>query len=191
MINVIEEILIDLDGVLVNTDHARGWDEFKFRQHTAPLEWWVDLDPYPWTHDLIRLCQTFAAFRIATKPPACSPNAATGKVLWMDEHLRRYSSTLTFDKYVITPDKARLASPFVVLIDDKDHECTTFNLAGQHVPPCRSLTFPQPWNRAKRFVSERLEHVERCLMTIADDFQRKAIEDDGTANRRRHTATCQ
>lgn len=114
--------------------------------HAAGSDFWADIEPYPWAHDLLRQCQNFAPTTILTAP-SLDPGAAAGKVAWLQRMFGR-----SFRDYLIGPDKPACAWPGSVLIDDRDDGCRGFQDAGGH-----AIVFPRIWNSAR----EHAESVER------------------------------
>lgn len=112
--------------------------------HAAGAEFWANLDPYPWVHDMVQGCRSVAPTTILTSP-SLDPSAAAGKVAWMQRMFGR-----SFRDYLIGPDKPSCARRGAVLIDDRDAGCEAFVEAGGH-----AVVFPQPWNTAHAVASAR------------------------------------
>jgi len=96
--------------------------------------WWLTVEPYPWTYPLVAALRDLATkLTIASVPRAGSERH---KREWM--RIRAAQA----DHYVLcTPNKACLAGPDCVLIDDSDREVESFIAAGG-----RAVLFPQRWN---------------------------------------------
>lgn len=120
--------------------------------HRGGVEFWSELEPYPWMPELFELCTATAPTTILTSPSR-EPASLAGKMAWLQRYFGR-----DFRDFLIGPDKAACARAGTVLIDDREHGCDEFVRAGGH-----AIVFPQTWNRHGRladpvtFVRSQLE----------------------------------
>lgn len=184
MSNKITRIFLDLDGVLADWAsaairlHGRdpehvlaSWppgvcelaDVLSVSGNTmwkpinaAGAEFWANLEPLPWMHELFEACASMAPTTILTSPSK-HPSAPTGKTAWLQRHFGS-----DFRAYLIGPDKAACARRGAVLIDDRDDGCRGFEAAGGH-----AVVFPQPWNSG---------HVERLGWLVRNAIGDEKVE---------------
>lgn len=155
------ELLVDLDGVLVNfvygalKFHDRldiPYDEITWdfdltvrpdgREHFwAPLgfEFWANL---PWTPNgqslIDRLLRRYGAEKICV---CTSPCATIGSIEGKIEWIRREIPELKRN-FMICPVKQFAAGPKRILIDDNDGNCEKFRAGGG-----KAVMPEQPWNK--------------------------------------------
>lgn len=175
----IAHILIDLDGVLADFVTAAldvqglpnvvvdRWEMHECCGLTASdfwgtidrqgYEFWANIDPYPWKDELLALLPT--TFTVSTTPSR-HPNCAAGKTAWMHQHFRGTNGKV-FRDYLIGEHKHLLAAPGRVLIDDSDKNCVKFCEHGGE-----AILFPQPWNKNRELVGDRLGYVRERLSEI-------------------------
>jgi hypothetical protein len=111
-------------------------DEFWLPIHNGTEKFWEDLEPYPWTQDLLKIVRKADPdFFICTKPSTC-PASLAGKMSWLQRHV-----SPVIKNYIMAPQKWPLAQPGRLLIDDSDENCQGFAEHGGSV-----LLFPRPWN---------------------------------------------
>jgi len=133
---------------------AQFWEHFK-------REWWANIQPTPWCHDLINLCTEYVSTdRIAllTSPTKCG-DCLAGKLDWIETNMPKWMHR----QYLMSPRKAFCASEGVVLIDD----CTE-NLEAFEQDDGFGIAMPQMWNDARPFIGKELEYLKNKL----DNFQR-------------------
>jgi len=166
---MIDRILLDLDGVLVNfvggacklhnkpwpytKDEQGSWDIESLFGMTSPAFWsplgyefWRNLDPYPHMHQFVEaLERKFGEEHICllTSPPK-QKGAIEGKIDFIRDHLPQYRR-----RFLVGPAKEFCASPRHALIDDSDANIEKFRYAGGQV-----FLVPGPWNH--RFKEEPL-----------------------------------
>lgn len=160
----IHTVLLDMDGVITNfigaalrahgKDPAEvlgAWPRGVFGAHRilgidiadfwVPINaleegFWRDLEPYPWTRDLLDWVEAVPAEWAICTSPSRHPACARGKLEWLYAHVRP-----AFRELALTPRKHLLAGPDVLLIDDTERMCARFESAGGH-----AVLFPQHWN---------------------------------------------
>ncbi len=103
-------------------------------------QYWIDLEPLPGMHRLLRVARNAGAMMILTSPHQHAASHS-GKYIWMQNHLAKGHGR-RFADYVLTRAKHRLARPDSVLVDDKEGHVEAFREAGGH-----AILFPQVWNR--------------------------------------------
>ena len=147
-------VILDMDGVLVDlyaglassfgTDILQHVDNFNSPRiealwKTVDSSWWEHL---PWTEDgvaILRLLELeFGQENISlcTKPTVRGSSHA-GKFAWIEWHLPEY-----LDQYIFTRNKALIASPEYLLVDDSHDNIDAFIKAGG-----KGLLVPRAWNR--------------------------------------------
>jgi FMN phosphatase YigB (HAD superfamily) len=159
----IDRIFLDLDGVLADWATAAiracgqvphevfaAWppgtaelsdvldispEEMWSHVHREGEAFWANLEPYPWTHEVFRLCSDLAPTTILTSP-SLEPCSLSGKAVWMRRHFGP-----KFRDFLIGPDKRACARARAVLIDDSEKNCEAFERAGG-----RAIAFPALWN---------------------------------------------
>lgn len=179
----INRIFLDMDGVLSKFDEGVAelcgkpglqpscWNDdewtkglgFETREELwdaideQGVTFWEGLDPYPWRDQLWNLATEFAEDVVIATAPSRSPAASAGKVSWIQKWKGR-----AFRDYVLIPRrKDLLASPGAVLIDDREQNVDMWR--ERSVP---AILFPQPWNRGRNFVGNKMELVAMELNTI-------------------------
>ena len=144
-------VFVDMDGVLVNFHkHAcplfsieypkqsvLGWD-WLYNLCGIPIEewlgrmddtpgFWENLEPYPWTTDLIQFLDSgypnWAVLTMATQ----DPRSWAGKAAWV----KRYLPVRGMYRLIMSHgSKGRFAQPGDVLIDDSYNQCAAWREAG-------------------------------------------------------------
>jgi hypothetical protein len=184
--DLIQEILVDMDGVVTNffgaacfahkknaeyiltnwpageteTYKAMGLasDADLFRAIDAMGEnLWAKMEKYPWADYLWMHCKQLAAPFVCTSP---SRNASSsyGKVQWLQAWQGE-----AFRDYIITPHKHLLARPTRLLIDDFDKNCDVFRKAGGH-----AILFPRPWNENRAYAQDPIKYFMDEILEMAD-----------------------
>lgn len=151
-------VLLDMDGVLANfvgqvirtlkldVEHSEwkswahhntlGISESQFWQATQEEGFWLDIDPYPWAHDLMdRLRKHF--WVIIASSPSLDPRCSMEKKQWIRKHFPDF----LMEDVVLTNHKSLMAVPGRILIDDSQRNVTDFAMEGG-----RGILFPAPWN---------------------------------------------
>jgi len=152
-----DHILLDMDGVLADftggvadlfghdVEDLRDWalwdglgitkDEFWKTINHQGHEWWANLKPYPWAHDLWSLLHEIAPVTICTTP-CRGLECPQGKLQWL---YREFG--FPNDNWLLGKQKFLCAQPGRLLIDDYDPNCNTFReFLGQ------AIVLPRPWN---------------------------------------------
>ncbi len=162
----IEHIFLDVDGVLAdytraalrvhNAEHLlAGWPpgerdiptvigisrtQFWREIDSLGAAFWEGLEPYPWFAEVIAYIESLAPFTLLTAA-ALSPECASGKVKWIYKMFPKQKGK-RFTNFLIGHQKSLLAAPRRILVDDADHNITSFEQAGG-----TGILFPQAWNR--------------------------------------------
>ncbi len=115
---------------------------------------WRYLPALPWFVNLHCALQQIAPVVFLTSPGSASqaPDAARGKIEWLRDQFGD-----DFMHYVLTPNKAVLARPNAVLVDDRDVFVKAYREAGG-----QAVLFPRQWNLGQgdwRFVVHRVEEL--------------------------------
>lgn len=117
-------------------------------------DFWLNLKPYPWAQCLYETCRKHGNVTFATSP-SLNADCARQKIEW----LRRYGfMDCSENRFMIGPDKWRMAKRGVVLVDDYDRNVCDFADHGGY-----AIQFPQRWNLCSEFVDRRVEYVSECL----------------------------
>lgn len=163
-------ILLDMDGVLVDftggvadlfghdIDDLQDWglwdalgitkDEFWRTINNQGHEWWANLKPYPWAHELWDFLHTIAPVTVCTTP-CRGLECPQGKLQWLYREFG-YPN----DNWLMGKQKHLLAGPGRLLIDDYDPNCSAFReFMGQ------AIVFPRPWNSSHVFSDDPFTHV--------------------------------
>lgn len=101
------------------------------------VDFWADIEKYPWADDLVAACEKRGDVFILTSPSR-NPYCAAGKMIWVKAHYRRL-----YRRVIITPHKHLCSGPGRVLIDDSEDKIKSFRDHGGD-----TIVFPQPWNSA-------------------------------------------
>lgn len=179
-------ILLDVDGVLADFitaallannlpgshDDVGSWNWFipesvndeaekasmyrRFMRNCDEVpDFWFSLSPYWWAKPLLGLCKDFDEVIFSTAP-SLSPKCSSQKIEWLRYH-RMMGDTNAF---MIGCHKHLMAG-HGVLIDDSDKNTEKFiEFGGQ------AILFPQRWNNARDFVSDRIGYVKMRLEEI-------------------------
>ena len=176
----IQHILLDMDGVLSDfvtaalqlhgrIETLQNWpagewsmpkvlglsrESFWSRIDEQGSEFWRQLAPYAWLDELTALVGAQAPFTILTSPSR-DPHCPTGKIQWLREHI-----SPRFNAYLIGAQKHLCAQANHVLIDDSDHNVTTFREQGG-----QAILFPQIWN-SNHGQSDPLNYVRSELSRL-------------------------
>ena len=151
---MIKTIFLDMDGVIVGFNHEvctrfnlphppKIYDYFEDIRpqvnEICNIDFWVNLEWAENGKEILKLVeQTFSNIYLLTTPMP-NPESYTGKILWVQKHLPRYTK-----RTIITQVPKKLfAGSTTVLIDDGDKNIDEFNKAGG-----RGILVPRPWNRA-------------------------------------------
>jgi 5'(3')-deoxyribonucleotidase len=161
-------VYLDLDGPMVdweggvyklfNTEppsDVRGFaheilgvskNEVWKRIYNAGPNWWANLEPTPWAHELYNELGRAGEVVICSSPSHI-PHGASGKVMWMKKFFNG-----NFRDYILTSRKECLAKPGDILIDDMEKNTSLFSQRGG-----LGILFPRPWNREYDYSEQALE----------------------------------
>lgn len=176
---MIERILLDMDGVLVDfvkgacefhgktypygTGKQAPWDLEPIFQMTAPELWdplgyefWKNLEPYPHMEEFVGLLESkFGEEHICLlTSPVRTKGCIEGKMDWIRHYLPQYRR-----RFLVGPAKEFCASEKHALVDDHQVNIDKFIDAGGH-----TFLVPAAWNR--RFNEEPLEALKTWLDSI-------------------------
>ncbi|MGD9726515.1 MAG: hypothetical protein AB7L09_00585 [Nitrospira sp.] len=186
---MIDRVLLDLDGVLVDFlggacrlhnkpyngyphDPAtqieqRPWDIEPLFEMTAPQVWdpmgrefWANLEPLPHCHEYVEiLSRKFGEENICI---LTSPIRTDGCIDGKMDWIRRHLPQFS-RRFLVGPAKQFCASPRHVLVDDHAKNIEAFRDAGGHV-----FMVPAPWNhRFKEYPVKALVEWVNALDFIA------------------------
>jgi 5'(3')-deoxyribonucleotidase len=116
---------------------------------------WADVEIFPFAHDLISVCETYAPVVLLTSPSLHSSSHA-GKAQWIAKHFGA-----KYRDYLIGACKHRCAHPRAVLVDDSPKNCEAFR---EHEG--RAILFPG--------VGNDLHHIpdHERVQYVADQLER-------------------
>jgi hypothetical protein len=178
---MITDIFLDQDGVLADFASAAlaacgasiGHDDIADWHFYVPLglsadEFWAKIDavdgfwdglaPYPEATCLYFGCQDAAPVTILTSP-GFHDGCWSAKVRWLRRHV---DPTLCGKRVAIYANKAKLAAPGRVLVDDSESNCDGFVAAGG-----QAILYPRPWNRNRHLTVGRVAFVLAELARLA------------------------
>ncbi len=151
--NVVE---LWVEGVEEMSDACGIPDEISRQKiNEMGADFWVKLEPYPWTEQLIDACRKIAPTAILTNPGRFS-GSLEGKLEW----LKSYG--FTRDDVLFGKPKELVAGRGRVLIDDRNSVGQRFREAGGSV-----ILVPQPWNSNRLDWKDPMAYVLKALK----DFQ--------------------
>lgn len=129
-------------------------EDIFWRALTRNEEFWANLPVTPWAHHLVAEVAglTCGDWKVVTTPSRC-PSSFAGKKRWLDRFFGGHRSDLIF-----CYDKAELAGPGRVLVDDRDDNCEAFAREGGV-----AVTFPRHHNRHHLLKDDPLTPVLRAL----------------------------
>lgn len=142
------EVLPHLDPALTQ---AAVWEHI----HARGEVFWAELSPMPWVDELVALCRGFGPIKILTTP-SDHPGSLSGKVQWLHRQFGH-----GFRDYWIGWNKAELAKPGTVLIDDRPSNCQGFTHAGG-----RAILFPAVANLHRAHMHDPVPFVRAELEKI-------------------------
>lgn len=171
-------IVSDMDGVLCDfvggalRAHGRSethdsidtWNFYEkwgmtleeFLEPCRSVEFWENLEPYPWAVEMLeRISKNFVVF-IATAPPDCVEAAgacAVGKYRWLKKH-----TGIDPGHVMIGARKHLLADPLKILIDDGAHNLVKFQEHGG-----LAIGFKQPWNKFEHNWEDVLKELDNYV----------------------------
>ena len=131
-------IYFDIDGVLGDFDgHARARNKMKadgrVNYESLDEEWWASMPAYPEAAKAVAEARTLAPTVRFLTGPVPSPSCYSGKAKWLlnfEPELKGRFNTLA--NLIICPaaDKALLAGPKRILVDDNADNVAAWNAAG-------------------------------------------------------------
>jgi len=132
---------LDLNTPVTTMDMAEclGITKKEFYEpQVADIDFWININPYPWTQELVALAQEVGEVYISTAP---SRHRGVGdKIEWCRRHLGKW----TQGRVMVGKPKFLLAGPGRTLVDDHPDNCEAFIKWGG-----KSILFPRPWNADK------------------------------------------
>lgn len=138
-------------------------NEFWSKIKEQGIWFWDTMARYDWADDLLRECNIKDAQIYICSSPGYMPQAAYGKLLWMQRNLHP-----GFRNFVLTGQKHLLAREdrITILIDDSRDNVSKFERYGG-----KAILFPQPWNTFEELPSreERLPFVKQQLIKLLED----------------------
>lgn len=150
----------DVDGILKNIPAIGGTDiaslfHGKLREEVLKAiddteDFWVNLETYPWTDDLVEGIRARNEFVIATSPSKFD-GCPSQKVIWLQKYFHS-----EFRDYMIGKKKWLMANPNHILIDDTEYMVEDFRKKGGN-----AILFPQYWNKLSHIESpqDKLNYV--------------------------------
>lgn len=171
---LIERIMLDLDGVLVDFCGAvaqlferpnyvpveydflaelAGSEAAFWRKIDATPHFWENLPAYPWTQALLYLAKEQADNVVIASHPHNKASEA-GKRKWLAKHHCKLPCHFSADKTVH-------AEPHRILIDDCEQNVHRWNQKGGV-----AILFPQPWNANRWYADDRVEFVRDALTAV-------------------------
>lgn len=109
--------------------NPRPWDVFEVLPITEVEGWnvinalgadfWADIEPLPWMHELVSLCQSLAPTTLLTSASK-HESSYSGKARWIAKHLPGVPH------YIGRGCKSMAAHPRALLIDDSPKNCAAF-----------------------------------------------------------------
>jgi hypothetical protein len=120
----------------------------------AGEEWWSSIPEYDHMRPLMDVIIDVVRKRWdVLSHPQSNIGCYVGKLRWLKERFGPH-----FTGVHLHADKAQLAAPGRVLIDDCDRNIRAWAAAGGI-----GITFPQPWNRLYEQTDRKVEYVASCL----------------------------
>lgn len=142
----IVEVLATFSGdVIPALTHNRMW---RFIDE-AGEQFWADVKPLPWMHELLDRCSSYAYVTLLSSP-SLHPSSHSGKAMWIQKHFGR-----NYRDYLLGSVKHRVAHPGALLIDDSPKNCELFREFGG-----QAILFPGVGNDLHAMPGhERVDHV--------------------------------
>lgn len=111
-----------MSSLLALCHEAKFWRDMTWDKHGA---------------DILEILESYTENIYLTSYPMEAPAAWAGKLEWIQYHLPHYRNRII----LMTADKALLARPGAIIIDDRDDNVDKFCAAGG-----AGYLIPQPWN---------------------------------------------
>ena len=139
-------LFLDMDGVIVDlpTGQSRKWGE---------EDYWMNLSKYPWSDELVALCDTLYEVHILSSLGGGAASA-TGKMRWIEHHYPQLA-----DGTILTKDKKLLAAKRRILVDDDPDNIRQFCIRRG-----RGILFPNK----ERFPGAKTKTVEEVFQWLAE-----------------------
>lgn len=135
--------VFDMLGVLPSV----GWSHI----HDQGAAFWAGLAIFPWAHDLVALCQSYAPTTLLTSASE-DPSCYAGKAQWIAKHMPGTPHLIA------RGGKTCCAHPGALLIDDSPHNVDAFRSAGG-----QAILFPGHGNELHQLVQDPMTHVRTML----------------------------
>lgn len=135
-----------------------SWKPIFWKPLLAVENFWLNIEKFSWTEDLLKLCDSYARWLVILTSPAKSFEDVDkeAKLKWLCKH--SIHREVRFES-----KKATYSTPGTVLIDDWEKQVDPFN-EGQG----KAILFPQPWNSNHHNCAHPLDYVHAQL----DNFTR-------------------
>lgn len=171
----IRAVYLDMDGVLVNfvqgalkahnkpasclvpgqwfIDRCMGLSLEDFWLKCRGQTFWASLEAMPDADEILRLCMQLDCSQWLLSSPSDDPRCYSGKYTWLCRNLPSMKSVSIFAR-----DKAGVAGPGRLLIDDSEANCQTWQLLGGE-----AILLPRPWNKMHHLAHGAVEYLEERL----------------------------
>lgn len=117
-------------------------------------QFWLEIEPYPWAHDLYEFARGLGYDIIISTSPGNAPWNSAHKISWLRMHLPQHDDM----GWMIGKHKHLMSRRGHVLLDDCDHNTDKFDEGDGNV-----ILFPQPWNRLHDSSIDRMTWVHTAL----------------------------
>jgi len=118
--------------------HDRLWEVID----NEGIDFWLNIEPYPWASELVEKLSLFSRVVIASTPSTTSIWSPSGKMGWLHD----FFDDPRFTDYVLIRDKWRLSHGGALLIDDKPSNIEKFTRRPDGAPSGEAILFPAEWH---------------------------------------------